>query len=1126
MDNITLQKINDGDSGSVAANKIYNNDEKILGLVRVVQEYLESCEEAIDIILSISIVSTSGTSETSIMTQKATTDLVIDNSKDDCIIGETITPGIDIPSEYEEYPYLWAGRASQNAEGHSLTTMYNDIEDLNDTVGQIEQGISTLNDDVSDLGNRVTSINNNVIKLSSSANTLSADVSQLESDVTTLNNNVNQLTIRVSGHENDITVLENSVTTINGNVTQIENTIDEQGDDITRLGNRIDTQDIEISRRLNEQQEKIDTLEGNDVLVCESTSALPTPGDLGTIYRVCNDPDSSHYSDYMWDANASTPSYKKLATYEYPGIDDKPTKNSARFVKSGGVFDAINNGGVFDLTLYNSGLTYTSLSSALSSVPSNYRRGGMTLKYVQEQESGNKYVQYFNTYSAFTQTISRWQGLDDKPTAGSNNLITSGGVYSFKKTTNYAFILDRIPVLNVTNSSFTIPSGTSIYGNGRSTRLNADVTYTRTSGSFGSHYLLYDWSDDIINHTRMVDGNKDVVLGDTEYLIALVRWIDGYVYQGNFPKYTRTTSDGDENVDLIPKALHTTDTVSNNNTNLITSGGVYAYRRLNNFAYITNGTPKADTVNGTFTLSSGTTIYGRNRGLTLESDILFERPSFGTCYLFYDWNSKTVRYLEAYNEPVIGSTEFMIALYRFTDGAVIQGNFSKYLLDGVEASFISEYKGTDVAASDYALVYNGTPVLDSQSTPITFTLPAGTKIAQKDRVVTLPEDLVFTRPSEPVWGTHYLICVRTVSNQNVVTYSTRIERNYVKELILGQNEFLIALVRWQVGVLRANFNTYIKNGGTIDLIPTQPISTAQTLVLPKMFNPPINLLKPGLKVLDIGNSYTVDSQHYVGDILSKVGYTTGFSLYSATLSWSSFKDWYDVYNDNYTRETAGGEVYKYSIYKKAGDLLNTVNTGDFDGDNGAGFRDLLTSTKWDLILIHQRSNYANDYSNWEGHGEEGYLKEYIRTIRKNQPQATIGFLLVHSYYSNYGSNTEHSSLLRWQHIVNATQQLKANYGIDFIIPYGTAVQNMRTLSPNPPTQESDEYMSDGAHLNDFGDYIASCCYYQTLFAPITGICVEGTEAPDGTNFGPTNVANAQSAAVSGTYNMWEITPID
>lgn len=87
---------------------------------------------------------------------------------------------------------------------------------------------------------------------------------------------------------------------------------------------------------------------------------------------------------------------------------------------------------IFDVSSHNNGAVFESLQSLLSSpnlntlIPVSVRCGGMTIRFVQS--SDNKYVQYRLMAQNFTTDVTQWQGVDDKPTLGSDNLVKSGGV--------------------------------------------------------------------------------------------------------------------------------------------------------------------------------------------------------------------------------------------------------------------------------------------------------------------------------------------------------------------------------------------------------------------------------------------------------------------------------------------------------------------------------------------------------------------------------------------------------------------------------------------------------------------------------------------------------------------------
>lgn len=230
---------------------------------------------------------------------------------------------------------------------------------------------------------------------------------------------------------------------------------------------------------------------------------------------------------------------------------------------------------------------------------------------------------------------------------------------------------------------------------------------------------------------------------------------------------------------------------------------------------------------------------------------------------------------------------------------------------------------------------------------------------------------------------------------------------------------------------------------------------------------------------------------------------------------ASFKTWWDCY---YNRDE-----HDYTFHKVFGELSVDIS-GTHGNSNGELFRNVLTNNKWDVIIIHQSSSYAPYFDAWENNSESGHLSDFIRLIRKHQPQAAIGTLLVHSYQSTYSGNTEKSTIKRWKKIANSVARLKMEYGIDFIIPYGTAIENLRASSLNNEM----ELTEDGVHCAEgLPMYCASCCYYQALFAPRYGISIFGntlrltSSAPHAINVTDSNAPIAQKAAISSCCNMWE-----
>ena len=244
------------------------------------------------------------------------------------------------------------------------------------------------------------------------------------------------------------------------------------------------------------------------------------------------------------------------------------------------------------------------------------------------------------------------------------------------------------------------------------------------------------------------------------------------------------------------------------------------------------------------------------------------------------------------------------------------------------------------------------------------------------------------------------------------------------------------------------------------------------------------LKKNELRILDIGNSYTNDATNLLPIIVnaSKADLSK-FCIYKCHRGGASFKTWVDVFNDK--------DQATYTVKKVIGDLSTNVQTGTGEKENGKLFRDALINETWDLIIIHQVSNYAPYYSKWKEKSSAGYLDELISIIKKYQPNTKLGFYLIHSYWSEYENNTERSSFERWQLIANSTKSFCDDYNIDIVIPYGTAIQNLRASSLN------NEYdlTRDGTHCGyGLAQYTAACCYYEALIGPRCGISVLGNSA--------------------------------
>lgn len=545
-----------------------------------------------------------------------------------------------------------------------------------------------------------------------------------------------------------------------------------------------------------------------------------------------------------------------------------------------------------------------------------------------------------------------------------------------------------------------------------------------------------------------------------------------------------------------------------------------------NYGMLKYAVPVFSKTKKTLTLPSGTLLMGGNNMFTLKSDLVIDNTSdasYGSHYIAIDLSSAEPAYRlirPYFNITLDNDNEFIIALLDWASGFVWI-NSRTYIVDGVT----------------YEKEINPATISKIQS-----------NVADID--ATLKKSLLETTGYE-------VVCLAAYAYFPAINKGDKIEITLLSDVGTANLAIYVSDNQYPASGYAVNVG-YLKTGGSVTLdVPDKFNSisyiklwasgmdgiekvvriksknrTLATPVVGKFYNVPLNIKKPNLKILDIGNSYTENATYYINSLLRSAGVTEAVqnhSHYIAVRGGASFKSWYDCYND-------ADKTTRYYITHKSGKPLSTepswteVTEQTDDGCiNGEAFRHLLNNTDWDLIIIHQASTYAADYDKWEKQESAGYLREFIRLVKETNPQATIGTYLVHSYntnnenYSKYGT-----SLDRWKACGEAVKSLKQNYGIDFVIPYGTAVQNLRSSS----LQDNFQFSHDGTHLGrGLGCYVASCCYFQSLFAARYDVNIVGnpynnislSDAANGEV--PVNTANAlvaQTAALLAVCDMFKV----
>ena len=215
-------------------------------------------------------------------------------------------------------------------------------------------------------------------------------------------------------------------------------------------------------------------------------------------------------TDSYWNSNKVFEIVQAIGEAEDKVMSQKATSTAIEAVKNRA--EAVEKAVIFDVSAYNNGAVFESLSALLSAsnlstlIPTEVRCGGMTIRFIQS--SDNKYVQYRLMSTSFSTNGADWQGVDEQPTNGSDNLVKSGGVYNSTPT--------------VANSS-----------------TESDLDISDEDGNVlvrckNGHIQTKNFNSETSNQTSVVNGgNADLDISD-EYGNVIARFSGGNFQTKNF----------------------------------------------------------------------------------------------------------------------------------------------------------------------------------------------------------------------------------------------------------------------------------------------------------------------------------------------------------------------------------------------------------------------------------------------------------------------------------------------------------------------------------------------------------------------------------------------------------------
>lgn len=212
-----------------------------------------------------------------------------------------------------------------------------------------------------------------------------------------------------------------------------------------------------------------------------------------------------------------------------------------------------------------------------------------------------------------------------------------------------------------------------------------------------------------------------------------------------------------------------------------------------------------------------------------------------------------------------------------------------------------------------------------------------------------------------------------------------------------------------------------------------------------------------MKILSIGNSFSVDTMEHIASIATALG-ITDFRFGNLYIGGCSINRHYN---------NAVNNLADYVYYTNTGNgWSKTENTS---------IASAVLDDDWDIISIQHGTGDKSRYTSPESYENLLPLIDKVKALCKKTPKFAFNMAWVaepestHHEITSYGGN----QLLMYEKLTELTKNVVAPL-VDFVIPTGTAVQIARRYIDKKLTR-------DDFHLSyDLGRYIAGITFLKAL----------------------------------------------
>ena len=130
------------------------------------------------------------------------------------------------------------------------------IDELNETVKDLNNTVNTQNETIKNLTNNITELNNTIKDQNQTINQLTGNITELNNTIKDQNQTINQLTGNITELNNTIKDQNQTINQLTGNITELNNTIKQQEQTINELNQTIN----KLTGNFTDTNNKIDEL--------------------------------------------------------------------------------------------------------------------------------------------------------------------------------------------------------------------------------------------------------------------------------------------------------------------------------------------------------------------------------------------------------------------------------------------------------------------------------------------------------------------------------------------------------------------------------------------------------------------------------------------------------------------------------------------------------------------------------------------------------------------------------------------------------------------------------------------------------------------------------------------------